>query len=892
MSNAKPPRLGIMSTKYFKGLQDLGDEGVRPLLIMPWDSAWEEEFATDAHLVTYYPVGTGQSRWPRYSKVAYGQLRNTVEEADLLTQCMILDYDRPEHAPWGSLEEIGDWLEQLAATADEEPLAWAWNVLYTTKSGARLVYLLEEPVPVQEGEAHHRWLCQRLREVGILIDNVDAAGLSDGREVKVRFPTSDWTRCFRLPKVLRDGKRTAEADYYLLETQPDQRVGLDQLGKIDRRLSGTKAAIERLDLPKPTVEEAEALLHEVNPKSGRRQQSPAFKEARRRLKGRDSYDCLFDHAPIAQEGHRDSTIMSYTAQVVAILHGVTFEEEPLCSPEFVYALFLGAVLQLEGDKDNPDWTNKLWYHVLRAWEKEEAEAKHQAVLQEREALDAAETLEQIILGMQAWCRSPKLKDPVESVDFALAHLIATNGRTCYVMRPDGYYDPMAVSLNTLPSRIRTIGMDKVIQTKIPTKDGGYRFATPQDLISEYSTLFAHVQGVATRDGAIIREIDSHRARIVVPVYALRSDLPALYDADVDAWLKAFFNVHFEQGMQWLAWALQIHSGPICALSIQGQAGAGKGMLVAGLAECFTNQTIATGDDLLGQYQPGLLNSPVLHVDEGWPLTRGHRHPADIFREIVGGGRRFVNRKYMAPTEIMAPTRVILTANNPSLVQGLCTGRDMSPEDREALAVRLLHLVIGDKGAHHLRRKGGERHTAGWVTTPNGEKGHERLAKHLFWISENYKGARGKRLLVHGNGHSSLMDHFRTQSGSAPVVIECLLQMLESRVAQEGMVIEDDRIYVLTSSVLQYWRKELAGTTSEKLTANKIATVFKGLVTSTPVQKVLKKRPNLGRKRWHEMDAALLQSVARNTGWGSDKLDKIVAAQREAGSLPERKRSYD
>lgn len=880
----EPPPIGVMPTLEFKGLsnlnQDPDEKPARPLGTYPWEVVWEQEYATDAHFLCYYPVGLGQTRWARLNKSVLPQIRALGEGADVVTRVLAFDFDNPGHAAWSD-DALALWLEALAEASEEQPLCWQWSVLYTTRHGARLVYLLDRAVPVDQAEQHHRWLTLELRRAGIHLDNIDAQGRMDGKPCKVLYPTSDWTRAFRLPKVVRAGQPTDQEESFMLETQPGCVLNVDSLGKVSKR-SAQAGIVEERNEPKPDLSEALATLTTINDR-GNRVQSEFYKVARRRLKGRECYPCLFEHAPLAAPGERNSTLFSFVGQACAMLYGVNIDGEPLVEPTSVYALFLDPVQQLEPDESNPDWTDALWRDVQWSWSREEAAARAAAEAQATREMDALDLLDQIAIGMSEWCKAPELRCEESCRPFVVKHLLASNGRQTYVMRPDGYYDPLGAGLNMVPTRVQALGMDSLIQVRKPTKDGiGWTYPNSQELLTEHATMFNLIQGVPSRKGGWIENLDSHTSKLILPIYALRSDIPAVYSRDVDEWLKAFFGENYDLGINWLAHALDIQGGAICALSIQGQQGAGKGMLAHMIAECFTNQTLATSDDLVGQYQPNLMTSPVIWIDEGWPRGGGHRHPSDIFREIVGGGRRYVNRKYKDPTEVTSPARVLLTANNASLVNGLCYGREMSPEDRDALAIRILHFDIGDRASYHLRRRGGEAHTQGWIGKHSGGGSRYTGAKHLFWLYENARGPRDRRLLVHGNGHQTLMSSFRTQSGSAPVVIECLIQMLESRVQIEGIAIEDSRLYVLTASVLRYWRKELASSTAERLTSTRISTVFKGLVTTTTRQRTLKSRADMGRKSWHEIDAALLQSVARTTGWKSTTLDRLVEEQISLG----------
>lgn len=875
-----------MSSKAWKGQNNL-DDARRPLAITPWDEVWITPWDTDAHFVTYEAVNTGQDRWPRCNKAILPKLRAV--GGDLVTRLIVLDYDNPGHEAW-SQASFDEWLAKLAEAADQEPIAWQWALLYTTRHGARLVYVLDEPVPVDESEKHHRWVCQALRDVGITIDDINSKGYhTNGEPAKVLFPTSDWTRCFRLPFVMRDGLPTWEDPISEFIEQPGQTLEVHTLGQLETKKKTPKARVEERDDPKPDPEAALALLEEQNESTGRWVQSHWLKEAKKRLKGRECYDCLFKHQPLADVGARDSTIMRYVGEATTLLYRISFEGgERMTTPEHVYGLFLDPVLQLDPDDDTSDWTDVLWRHVLYCWVREDAEERQREIEREAREADQLTQLDMIVEGMRQWCQDSRLHGPEEEArEFVFGHLIAAVDRTCHVMKLNGRYDSMGVAPHLLIPRIRVLGMSDLIETKVPNAKGdGWRMLSAQEILNEHATAVDRISGIPARDGAWISKIDQDDAILHVPIYHRRTDLIPTYSKEVAEWLKAFFGEYYEEACNWIAHALAVEDGPICAMSIRGEQGAGKKMIAQGLAEAFNNEHCASAQELVGQFQPGLLSTPLLLVDEGWPSRgSGGKHPADMFRELVGGGKRWIDRKFRAPVECTNPVRVLLTANNLDVVRVLFTGRDMSPEDRNAIALRILHYDIGDTASKYLRRLGGSKHTRGWIAGDGGEPSRYVVAKHFLWLYENKRKPRGQRLLVEGNGHSSLMDEMRTQSGSAPFVIEALVKMIERKSQTfDGLTVEEGKLYVLTSEVLEYFRSYLSKSTSERLTAARIGQVFKGLITSPTHLKKLKSRESMGRRRWHEIDLVVLRKVARDTGWPCTQLDALVAEQIKRGII--------
>lgn len=877
------PRVGVMPTKLFKGMNNL-DDACEPLWNEPFQTAWNSTYDSDAHFVCYYPLGTGQTKWARCNKPLLPKLRR--EGADLVTRMLVLDYDRPHHQTW-SPDSLADWLTGLME--NPEPLCQRWNVLYTTRHGARLVYVLDEEVPVDKAEDMHRWLTQRLREAGVSIDDIDEVGLnSKGVEAKSRWPTSDWTRCFRLPRVVRDGQRTWEEDYFELIEQPEQVLEVKFLGELEGRVKTEKADIHEIDEPMPDLNEALELLEDLAP-SGRMVQSAFFKEAKRRLVGRDCYPCLFEHAPLAPEGARDNTIMKYVGEAATMLYqAVDKDGVRITTMDHLFGLFIPAVAELEPDHGTSDWFQVLWRAVRYCWAREEAEEEARTKREEAKVADAIDKLTSILDHVREWCEDPALGGTdAEAMGWLMDRLIVKCGPTLYPMTPRGRYDPMGVTSSSLIPRIRALGMEELIQFKVPTKDGkGWAFRKPQDLIDRHATVVARVCAAPGKVyGGWVKDMDLPYASLQIPTFSRREDLTPKYDLAVENWLRAFFGAHFEEAENWLAHALAVEEGPICALSIRGEQGAGKKLLAQGLGECFTHGVVAGPNVLTGQYQGELLTTPVVCVDEGWPPASGGKHPADMFRELVGGGKRLVDQKYKSMVEVRNPARILFTANSLDVVYKLCGSRDMSPEDRNALAIRIMHYDIGDAATKHLRALGGIRHTRGWIAGDGGSDSEYVIARHLLWLYHNRRGKRGARLLVEGNGHETLMSEMRTRGGSAPLVVETLLRMIETKTRDhEGLSVEDGRLYVLSSAILTYYRDHLSSKTKESLSSRKIGAVLKGLVTQTTIQRVLDSRPNVGRKCWHEIDLVALRRVARDDGWECKRLDGLISEQIKRGTI--------
>lgn len=877
------PVVAVASTKFISGINDLDTPGAEALLILPFEDAFSTPYKTDAHFVAYQPSFAGLDAWPRLNKPVLTKMRHI--GCDIVSNLLVLDYDNPDHTAWLQ-GQWGEFLRQLSDLADSWPMAWQWSLLYATKNGARLVYVLDEPLPVDAFELRSLWMCQEFTSRGIAIPD----------------ECCDWTRLFRLPFVTRDGKPTWEEDYAEILHQ-DVYLETAKLGQSTRRKKSASAPeqeyreIVPVDRPQPKDDFCERILVYVNEK-GRRTPTLWAKEARKFLKGRECYPCCFEHALIAEEGARNSTIVEYVGQAIGMLMpGYNNRGEPIgvlgTRPEHIYALFIGAIDQLDSDDQTADWSAVLWDAICRLWALEAAKVSAGPKKSEEEAaqeIKTKATLAMIIEGMKKWCSAAELYSSSEEVRTAWAsqHLIVSTGTNFMIIQPNGYYDPMQITQTQLVARLNIVGIGgTVIQTQELGQNRAIRPVGSQQIINDHCTIVTNIRAMPEIDGAFIENVDSPLAQVVMPAYQRSKRLKGEYNEDVDTWLKKLFGENYEIGTKWLAWSLAWDEGPICALSIAGKAGSGKKMLVQGLAECLRLPKLATTEDLVGNYGYGLFQSPFLVVNEGWPANFNGMHPADKFRALVSGDMPPIRKMYRDPIDVRSPVRIVFTANNLDVVKMLSANKDLSPDDRDALSIRLLHMNITEDAKDWLAARGGTQLTAvpgkRWIAGDNGAESDYVVAKHFLWLYERRKGPVGVRFLVEGGNSQKIMFDMRTGSGNTPLVIETIIRLLETPSRHKGIAIEDGELYVTHDAVLNFFREEIGKDTRQTLTGGAVTTVLRGLVKSeTHYAKELASRPELGKKYWQNIDAMLLLKVAQQNGTPSKRLEALVQEQEARG----------
>lgn len=877
------PKIGVMDTIEWTGAKSLSqieDGGLYAQNIMSVKDAMETLFETDAHFTCYRPVGMKDEEWPRFNKTILPQLRHL--DCDIEMTCFAVDIDNPDHQRWNAplLKEFWVQLEQAYSEDFPYPLEYTW--MYFTKHGVRLVWVLKDPIPVDVAEEHHRWLCQELIRRGL---------------TGVDLSCSDWTRVFRCPLVMRGGEPSWEEEYYDLYEQLEFKMDARDLGKAERVKSSHYAQIILYEEPQPAPEDHDQWLKEPNDK-GKLIWSKFRNLAKRRLKNRDCYPCLFDNEPLAEAGKRNNTIAEYVGQAMGLVSSIEG-----CTPQAIYFLFFSAVEQLVPDSDTDDWLEVLWGIVSRTWEKEDAKIRYQ----EAEQVAMAETMdqlyEQIREGMREWMDAPELDDDnLEEVVWPFIDsrlILISDAGTYFVMQQNGYYHSKEVGPARLESHIKHLGMDGLMPTTRLSDTGVVSHISPRDLGGKYGW---GVDGIMLRPelpGAHITDWQSEKKELVINSYRRNPRLVPRYDAAVARWLFELCESEEDHRLllDWLANAPAFDEGLICALSLVGPAGCGKKLIARGLAEILEYVTWATSSDLIGDWQYRLCESPFLVVNEGWPRPGKGKHPADRFRECITADDVDINQKYKVPARAYNPVRAILTANNLDVVRLLGSGKDLAPEDREALGVRLLHLKLSKKASVWLRAKGGMAFTGApgnrWIAGDDGKKSDFVVAKHIMWLYEQRpKTLSKKRMLVEGNNPADLMRELRFSHGRSPLVAETLLNMVEKR-HSKGWAVHEGELFVKAGAIKEYWTDHLKKGSSEQLTVTAAGKLLANFVVEKPMWEgsfILPGHTKENRVRWHQIDVPALLEEVQDKGFscGTKALQALCDEQkaRRAGTYTE------
>lgn len=810
----------------------------------------DTEFDTDAHATCYNVEGLDS--WSLLGKKVLPEFEEFTQ-VTMPVLCFDYDWDEVNHSEW--TREAQDKVFLKLAELEEHPVLGKWALMYTTRAGLRLVYILDQAVSVRDGEQYLAYMFTQFK----------AAGLGMDENCK------DWTRRFRCPRVLRDGKRTSEAWHF--ECWPSEDIlPVDLLEKIPTRAIPVHKEANLKDCGQPAHDEIEDYLYTSSP-SGNRIQSAFVKDAKKALKGLRCAPCLFNpDIPLCDSGQRNDTICLYLGEAVPkIIRKISYAR-----PEHVYALFYNPVSMLDQDQD---WYAHTWHILLDIWGKEVDKYNAEEQVKAEKELQAFTEIQTIAEGMKKWCADPALHDPDQVEDFVRRHSLACVGRFFYLIGMDGCYQPFPITREQIISRIRTTYLDDILPTTTIGNAGQPQSMTVVDIQNEYSTPIETVEKRPQFDAeGIIEDINGQHPKLVSPMYRRNPDLEPTFNKDVDDWLTNFFGHAYKIGVNWIANALAFEEGAICALSLAGPPGTGKKLLTQGLAECLEHPYTASGASITGTWTDELARTPFLVINEGLPRKQGSLPFSELFKSLTAADPITVQERFKPNVQIINPMRVIFTANNQDIVYQLVRDKELTPEDRQAVGQRLLH-IDQDAGASKFLLDRGEFKFTGqpgnrWIAGSNMTSDHV-VAKHFLWLhSQRVKSDVQGRYLVQGNSDgdtSALQDATVAKETTADVGL-AIIKMVEDNKQTSGMYADKDTggLYVTLEAVKVYVSIML----EKKMSFYECSQALRNIEL-----RGAQKRDGM---EWHEVNCGKLLNLAEKWGIECKQLRGLVRRQLETG----------
>lgn len=855
----------VWPDKYFKAIRNLHGphldskgatflpEVGRP---MPLIEALTTIHGTDAHLTCYAlrDAHGNTGSIPLIQKQVLKQIQ--AEGGNLYLTCIGFDWDTPGHLPLTPPLLCG-FLDKFFMACELDERLSNWTAYYTSRHGTRIFYDLKEPVPVEAGEQYIITLLKEFKKHGLLLDK----------------SCRDWTRRFRLPKVMRDGLATQNEAMYNLQIQEKQ-LDLSQFKKSDIRSLITAPVFSRAGTY-PDQEEVHALLYSEGAQ-GKEVMSFFHKKAKALIRQTKYYDNLFDpNVPFCGDTGRNDFFQAILGTLVPKLIN-----KCEATAEQIFSLFYGPLCELEIFADKQEPAQHCWNFLQDVYEREyslylESKAKEVQAIE-----DGQSALETMAEGMRQWCDADELfsEDNMVVEAFVRGHIFANVNLFFYPMNEKGWYGSLCLRRDQLIPRIRKSFLKDIIATEKTDVKGDLVSMSPIEIANTHATIIHEVrasplQGVQGR----IENMDGDMPILQLPMYQRNDFLPAEFSPAVDGWLRALFGKHFDKAKEWIGWALDFEAGPICALSIKGHPGIGKKMLFEGLAECLVDPCLATGHDMCGKENGALLKTPFLIVNEGLPKAKD-MSPADTFKALTAGDPIRVRELYKPPINVINPVRIICAANDHEILYELTRGKEISPDTRKALGERLLHFDLDDGGARYLQNLGGLAFTKKdghrWIRGDSGQDSDFVVAKHFMYLYKHKKPKNpADRFCVTGNCTEAESFKIASRSEDYALVVRAVIGILENntRLKNMGCISKTGRAYVTMQGVLAYIREIEEARITEKVLESVLKSIMK---TTTPFEK--------DHLNFYEVDTSALLEYAQPWGIACPRIR--VAAKINIGQL--------
>jgi hypothetical protein len=620
-----------------------------------------------------------------------------------------------------------------------------------------------------------------------------------------------------------------------------------------------------------------------------------YQAAKKRLKGRDCYATIFEMGDFGPEGGRWKTVQSYISSASSLLSTL-----PGTSPQLVYALFIDALEQLQYNdaEAKSDWFSIAWSAVLYFYSADISKKELETAKQIEEKTESLSFIDKVLEGAKQWSTDDALwgRNCSSPTDWLMRRLIVYIKDHYYVLQENGYYNKYPVRKEQLVSKFKQTGIGgkgRILELETLVEDEKTKkrkavTKTPTQLIDAHSFHVSKVRGVVGQPQKRDAWIDvSEDNALVVPLFHRRDDLEPVFDALCDEWLHVLFGKDYELGIEWIANALAFEEGPICALSLKGPGNAGKKLLVKGLQECINTGTFAKGEELVGKFQEVFMTTGFLVVNEGFPVSSRIRSIPDAFRSYTSGDPISVEPKFMPKIEISNPLRVILLANNYEMLAKLTGDKDLTKDDLEAIAQRILHIDIPDSAPNWLKAHGDYKLTKGWVASDSGGGSKYTLAKHFLWLHANRKPKTSfGRFLVEGNlskDFALTTEHFVTKTTTAQKVIQTICRILDNQASGNGDGVMFDKqageIWATTSCIVDAWNKEISRGSGESITEKAAGAVLKTLCDKEVVTE-----KNMKKARWKRIKWEVVLQEAIEQGWPCKNLMALKAGQSKEQAI--------
>jgi hypothetical protein len=404
----------------------------------------------------------------------------------------------------------------------------------------------------------------------------------------------------------------------------------------------------------------------------------------------------------------------------------------------------------------------------------EREAFHNSILCKENEASAAEILKTFV----RWLPEIPIADLQRSIQQFMIVTPPSGGKCVLKIGKDGRigYTNQTGDHSKVLALARDCGHSLInIMGPLDPRTGASSFKSEVAMMQDYGTVLDEVRPSRLVDATCIRREDDKLILVQRYPGMARNRFQPVFHEEVDQWLRALGGILVERFLDWLATYTQIKY-PTSALILCGASGAGKGMLVAGLAQMTESRIQASFSELLSSFQTIMAKTPLVVADENVEGASAFQDKSLInnFKKLISGEADPVNQKNKDHFVIDGNWRVVATGNNASNL--IKFKEDINQKDMDALTSRTLFIAPNNTLCLRLLSKGREL-TEGWP--------EKKIPEHIRWLEENREVKRGSRFLVEGV-RTDWHDAARINSPNTGLIVRTIGDHLQTAQARMGM----------------------------------------------------------------------------------------------------------
>ena len=565
----------------------------------------------------------------------------------------------------------------------------------------------------------------------------------------------------------------------------------------------------------------------------------------------------------AENGNTDTTIFQLAGDLVKAIPGLDPES---CAQHFAQSLQI--MISEKGLYPLERVIDKL----ARAQERRAAEEYAEEMA---EASERKQRIRQAFAHLDPTRESSYTEDELgamaASLDCSREELrkrwLIQRGSLFYVLGPEGVYSPPYSDKDIFNAVLRDLAPADSAGVELWTES-----ASGEPIRKSLPSLMAEYGCVATDYVLDMRaEVASYRAaeRLFIEAPCPLRGLAPNYDPDVAGWLEILTGPHHANVLNWIAQVTNLDL-TAAVLMLTGAKDTGKSLLAFGLSRLWTVNGPTTLTSALASFNDKLARCPFVFADEQLPKDfRGHDRTEEI-RQFVSDRARPLNKKYAPETSIIGAIRLMVAANNESI---MAMRAHLSAHDIEAIGDRFYHVPVDPRAAHFLTLCDAGSFISG-----------DRIAKHALWLKYNYPTWRDGRFLI----RSTDREFYRglaTLSGIRSAVCQWFAGYLKapSRVDARGdfgVLIRRGKLYVTPQTVLESWEVYVSNEDAPPLG------VLAQAISELSVRRTTLAKPRgLGDAKFREIDTDHLYAWAARTEFSSrEEIDAALALDTDTRIL--------